>query len=881
MTAHPLLSHVSLDLRPPAGPWPTSFRYVVAIGVVAVALLVLVALYRRELRHVAPRTARLLFVLRAAAVGVVLLTLLFDPVVTRVTREEAPGRVLVAVDRSDSMRVSDPHRPLAEKLRLLRALRLAGDLYDKDELTRVADEAERVGDVPSPPGGRERLAEAVKRLDDLTRLAVAVRALGPAGADLLAELKAKHAVEVEGFDQVAEPLPADVAALADALRAGGGLPANGTPPEPSFSDLKLPLASASQSAGAVTGGPGLLGVVVLTDGRHNWGESPLPLAGRLGRQGVPVYPVLVAPTKPPPDVAVVTARPQAATVFKGSVVPVGVEVRVTGLPPGPVTVSMAVPPDGAGPPRERVTETVPHTGTDAVYRLALKAKLNAPGPQSLTVTATGHDPAADRFPGNNARAARVNVVKDRARVMLIDGEARWEFHYLHTALGRDETMDVRSVVFRQPRITAATDEQVRPLGFPAREMPAAPDALAGYDCVVVGDVEPGQFPPAERDRIEKYVADAGGTLVIVAGKRAMPLGYPDGDPFRKLLPVRDPAALDAPAGFRLALSPAADRSWFLSMADTAGGSRAAWSRFPPHYWAVVGAAKDGAEVLAEVPAGVPGRPPRGAAVIARQNYGFGRVLYVGIDSTWRWRYRVGDRFHHRFWGQVAQWAASDRLLPTANAAGTIRFGTREPAYRPGQDVELVVRATEAVRTLTPNALKWVRLIRLQDDPPGGGAGGNTNGLPPKREKEPVPTLVPLEASEARPRELTATLHDLSPGQYAVELDVPEWADRLQGPPGPDGRAEALRAQFEVLPPDAEELVELSGSRGLLEQIAAASGGKVYTPDTMHELVSVLKDRTAVREEVVSRPARRSWWTLGLFVALLAAEWGVRKWVGLP
>ena len=52
-----------------------------------------------------------------------------------------------------------------------------------------------------------------------------------------------------------------------------------------------------------------------------------------------------------------------------------------------------------------------------------------------------------KFPGNNKRTARVNVVKDRARVMLIDGDARWEFHYLHTALGRDENMDVR----RRPR----------------------------------------------------------------------------------------------------------------------------------------------------------------------------------------------------------------------------------------------------------------------------------------------------------------------------------------------------------------------------------------------------------------------------------------------
>src|SRR5262249_40888804 len=43
-------------------------------------------------------------------------------------------------------------------------------------------------------------------------------------------------------------------------------------------------------------------------------------------------------------------------------------------------------------------------------------------------------------------------------------------------------------------------------------------------------------------------------------------------------------------------------------------------------------------------------------LIVRQNYGFGRVLYIALDSTWRWRYKVGDQHHHRFWGQVIHWA---------------------------------------------------------------------------------------------------------------------------------------------------------------------------------------------------------------------------------
>ena len=76
------------------------------------------------------------------------------------------------------------------------------------------------------------------------------------------------------------------------------------------------------------------------------------------------------------------------------------------------------------------------------------------------------------------------------------------------------------------------------------------------------------------------------------------------------------------------------------------------------------------------------------AVVVRHNYGFGRVLFVGLDSTWRWRYKVGDLYHHRFWGQVVRWAASDQMLPAGNKY--VRFGTREPVYRQCMHAELDV-----------------------------------------------------------------------------------------------------------------------------------------------------------------------------------------------
>ena len=784
---------------------------------------VLLRLYAHERTLVSKRVSALLLLLRLAAVAVIFLTLGLQPSLVATAKESVPSRVLILVDGSDSLRVLDPHRPDAEKFAIARAL-------------------------------------GISNIDATTRMGIAERVLNSGGADLLAKLKEKHAIELLKFDQTLGSLPMEPAKLKAALDPDRKLDPNSASQQLVYTDLKLPYVRAGESA-ADTSTSKLVGVVVLTDGRHNWGDSPGAMIQDWAARKIPVYPVVLAPKNNPPDVAVLSAKAQTATVFKGSTVPVEVTVRVTGWPAGPIPVSLELPKDERGTKPPPVIETIQHDGKDQTYQFALRAKLDSPGPQSMTVTAKPVG-RKDDFPGNNSRIARVNVVKDRARVLLVDGEARWEFHYLHTCLGRDENMDVRSVVFRQPRITKATDESLKKFGIPSRGLPEG-DVIPGYDCIVLGDVERDQLKdrdlaPVNWDWLEKYVAEDGGTLVIVAGKRAMPLQYLDeSSPIKKLLPIKQPGTLDIRDGFRLQSTPDGQKSWFLQLGDTSAKSREIWETLPPHFWCITGEAKDGAEVLATA---------RDRPAIVRQNYGFGRVLYVGLDSTWRWRYRVGDAYHHKFWGQVAQWAASDRLLPTQNATGTLRFGTREPTFRTGQDVEVIARGTEAVKKLSSASLKGVRVLRL---PQKDG------------DREAMVGLTPLTLPENRNREVTGKVRDLPPGKYGLELEIPDWTEHLQGAVGPDGRALPLRSTFEVLPPDNEELVELSSDEPLLNAMADSSGGASYTPDRIDELIAKLTAQQATVERRAEYPARKSWLVLALVLAFLAAEWGLRKWAGLP
>src|SRR4029453_13304954 len=123
----------------------------------------------------------------------------------------------------------------------------------------------------------------------------------------------------------------------------------------------------------------------------------------------------------------------------------------------------------------------------------------------------------------------VRVADDKARVLLVDGEARWEFRYLRNALARDPRVAVDAIVFHQPGSAGSTDlsydtawpapgdpPQPHPPGRhhatppppplpppgPARAPPAAPAPLGRYDAILVGDVDPADLPPEAWARLD-------------------------------------------------------------------------------------------------------------------------------------------------------------------------------------------------------------------------------------------------------------------------------------------------------------------------------------------------------------------------------------------
>ena len=828
--------------------WQTIFLS----GILALILFMIWQIYRFELQFIRKSAARFLLVLRCLIIALVFVVTFFRPMVRHTTTQVIPSRIVIAVDRSDSMSITDPQRSPLESIELAKGLKLATDLADDQKLDFWIAHLMNGGEPTD-----EAYRKVLQRMETLPRKHLTERVLTPEGIGLLKALSEHHQVDLVGFNQYLGEMPKDP----DRIRAL--LASDGKVMGQSYTDLKLPLKRGIDQR--TESKNGLLAVIVLSDGQHNWGEPPANYAMQLGspenKHPVPVYAVVCGSRIPPTDLAITSVKATPSTVFKHGSASLEVRLMANNIPEGKIRVTVTYPDAPDLPKRKPIVETIEHDGVSQPRTITIPVKMDRAATETLIVTAEAMpkngSKIEERFKENNTKQVTVNVAPDKAKVLVVDGEARWELHYLQTALIRDETMETKSVVFEQPRINAVREEDIKDLKLPSQKLPDS-DQMLRNDCIILGDVSPEQLPMEERTRLEKYVADRGGTLVILAGKRSMPLEFlGEADPMARLLPIHNPRVVDRKDGFLITLTAEGKQTAFLRLEPEAGMSEERWASLPPHSWAVIGRAKEGAVPLAFLPEQRGGvEQERANALVVRQNYGFGRVVYVGLDSTWRWRFKRGDQYHHRFWSQVIRWAASDRALITGN--DFVRFGVREPVYRSDQEVEVLVRLNEKVKKLGESALAGARFFRKIGS-----------------DKEEAIVLTKLKPHAYVPGELDGAQANLPPGDYALELVIPEIEEKLNGPDG-----KKLRTHFKVLPPDSGELLDLSTNWERMKELAQRTNGEMLTADQAGQIIEKLKSRSATETTTRDTQLWQSWWLLIPLLCLITTEWVIRKLSGL-
>lgn len=826
------------------------------LGAVGLTLLLIVLLLRYERRLVSRTVGNWLLVLRMSVLATVLITLL-QPVLSWTLDQRRTGRILVGIDLSESMGMTDPHAMRAEKLRWVRGLGMIGNPSINARLDRwqQAFDEEREPDWVEPDEvadeGRRKALEESRRsqlmalfaeLDAIPRKELARRLLATVPSPLLDELKPLARIELFAFagkseTLVREQLEQVVANPSDTLLIG-------------MTDL----GQALQSVGAAASGE-VMGVILFSDGRDQSGKPLGPIATSLKASDVPVFPVLLGSTFRPKDLSIASLdHPQA--VYKGDHPQLKVTLNTVGF-------------EGRTLDVELVSETDPKAAP--VKKSVVVAESSVMVEFDLDAIEVGRKAYVVRTPvlegetraDNNSRTFAFTVVDDRARVFVLEGDARWEFRYLDAAMSRDERVDFQQVLFEQPFLG------ILPAPFYPREVNLPPEAandsqspFANVDLIILGDVAPQYLDDRLLTLLQRFVSD-GGTLVISAGKRWMPLAY-QSPILDQLLPVTniqavqltDRSAEAPPASRGLPIQLTVDgeqQPMFQFVADPLE-NQAIWKRLPGQMWAMIGDPKPAATVWAttNLSAGAAGGAPfdQSRALIVHQHLGAGQVLWMGFDGTWRWRQRVGDAYHHRYWGQLARWAAANKVT---SGNEFVRFGPERPDIELGQDAVIRAKWVAPFLAKFPKLKAHAEFFRMGD--PAGKS---------------------FSTIDLTPTTGNSLLHDgkavaLPPGEYRVVLNV-EHADL---------GTKAVEATVYVHHRPSLELSELSANRDLLAQIADVSGGRLFLADQLHELPKMFKTFDGNVSKYEEAPLWDRWPWLVLLGVLMTTEWVIRKVNGLP
>jgi hypothetical protein len=424
-------------------------------------------------------------------------------------------------------------------------------------------------------------------------------------------------------------------------------------------------------------------------------------------------------------------------------------------------------------------------------------------------------------------------------------------------------------LFRQPYIGLLTqpffDRKLQPTtneGAASNASTVSP--FSEQHLVILGDISPTHFSNQDWINLEKFVNEGGGTLLIQSGPRFMPLGH-EHEVLKKLLPIDEYQPLDIKGalgrkppeerGFHLGLTPEAKAQAMFQFDVDDAKNKEIWSKLPGHTWGVAGHPKPGATVYANV--SLPDElkvivPENKQAVIVQQTYGFGQVIWMGIDSTWRWRYRVGDQYHHRFWGQLSRFAADSKF-----AAGNqfVRFGPEKPNILLGEDAVIRARWTAEFIRQHPDTKSQIEIFKSPKINPATDV--------------PFATME-LQSLETSPLIQEARIPGLDLGQYLIRLKPDASIKELQ----------SIEAELVVNPPKTVELADISTNRALLQEIAESSGGKFFRLDEANTIPDYITGLDRTRDTREEQPLWDHWSVFCLLCSLLGLEWVLRKWNGL-
>lgn len=799
-----------------------SWRGVLPVWLAAILLLAagvgVVFLYRRENARLGILRRSILAGLRIALIALVFV-LLSRPVLIAEFHGERPRGIVLLIDDTKSMKQRDRRVSDADRMRVALARGLVPldvALTDVNRLSAIPSEQ-----LSNPT--REELVQMVLSSQDL-HLRDALAEKGP-----LQEFLFDRRLHGAG-DAAQEPMHT---ALADSLRevlvrSGGELPA---------------------------------AIVVLTDGRDNASKLTLQEAAEACRdKGVPLYiygvgsshgGVLQIKDVSLPNTIFVDDKPDT----KDDPIQVGVRWRCRGFKQGTVLLTMKLGnqvirreiPVKEGEELREIVTFVPAKGKED------KREFTA------TLELKGDESTRDQW------QRTVQVKNSRVKVLYVENLPRREYKFLQPLLDRDRRVLARFfLVEGDPRLAEGKPADPAsslfldkfPNHFPdpsSRDPDAKP-----YDLLILGDVPSSALGKQGVRAIQKFVKEGGG-LVVISGRQHMPADYVDSS-LAEVMPVEFthqafPIQAEVRTQpFKPLLTYDGEQSGMLALADSQEDNLQLWKEDlwkdgRGFYWFYpVNGLRPAATSLLTHPELRTGKKPNDTpmSLIASQYYGKGEVLFLGIDETWRWRDSTGDRLTSRFWGQIVTQLGLPHLLGHSRRVQLELERGEAMLGRPG-----TVKARLLDKDYEPLTRPTVRAVLVNMTAPEG-----------QKREQPIE----LKRIKSMPGEYRAALPNDTPGRFELRVDESEGLEpsslsyRVEQPPGHETEIAGM----------AEEA---------LSSAAQTSGGRFYREEDLPHLAADIQPRTL---PFVQRQEILLWspLTMLLFIALITAEWILRKFSNL-
>lgn len=667
---------------------------------------------------------------------------------------------------------------------------------------------------------------------EASRLAVAQGWLLKDQAKLLEELRKQHKVKLYVVSNAARPLaeidtPEEVKPALDQLLKV----------EPTGSQTRLG-DGVRQVLTELRGVPPTA-ILLLTDGETTDGEGLAKAAEFAKTKNVPIYTLGLGDPEPSRDLEL-TDLLVDDVVFVDDNVRFAARLQGHGFAGQDVTVKLQRRPQGsksAIEDLESVRVKVPPDGQAARVEITHRPKQTGDVDYIVSV-----DPRPRELQTENNRIERtINVREEKLRVLLVEGEPRYEYRYLKSFLERDKTIDL-SVVLQSSDPEYSEQDRVALPTFPAAK--DGKDGLFRFDVVILGDVDTSLLSATQMQNLVEFVTQKGGGLLFIAGEHFNPLTY-KGTPLESLLPIlladaRDPvtAAGTSVANFRPSLTVEGRSHPIFRFGEDDVSSNRIWSQLPESNWFLEAPRKQPtAFVLATHPSlnGSDGPLP----MILYQFAGAGKTMMNNIDDTWRWRFRVGDRYFGRFWIQTIRFLARSKMLGQRQAELT----TDRRRYQRNQPILISVRF--------PN--------------PGLAPSSDEISVEVKK-KGQGPRKLSLKRSSGARNIYEGALPQATEGEYDV---------RYLPPPVLEGALPT--ASFRVDAP-AGEFEEVRMNRPELIRAAATSRGTFHTPEADPE--ALLKELPVPQKVPLDTDPPIPLWNtpavLGLFLGMLTLEWVLRK-----